>query len=128
MFWAILAVLGVLVLLNLSLLTRLRSQSGSESRLREDLARLAQRQSEDSRALREEVSNGILRFASQSAERSDALREVIDRRLEFLHTDNARRLEEMRATVDDKLQSTREARLCEAFRLVSERLEQVHRG
>jgi DNA recombination protein RmuC len=34
----------------------------------------------------------------------------------------------MRATVEEKLQSTLEARLGESFRLVSERLEQVHRG
>ena len=34
----------------------------------------------------------------------------------------------MRATVEEKLQSTLEARLSESFRLVSERLEQVHKG
>jgi DNA recombination protein RmuC len=34
----------------------------------------------------------------------------------------------MRATVDEKLQQTLETRLGESFRLVSERLDQVHRG
>jgi DNA recombination protein RmuC len=34
----------------------------------------------------------------------------------------------MRATVDDRLQATLEQRLGDSFRLVSERLEQVHRG
>jgi len=34
----------------------------------------------------------------------------------------------MRLTVDEKLQSTLETRLGESFRLVSERLEQVHKG
>jgi DNA recombination protein RmuC len=34
----------------------------------------------------------------------------------------------MRATVEEKLQSTLEARLGESFKLVSDRLEQVHRG
>src|SRR5439155_732363 len=38
------------------------------------------------------------------------------------------KLEEMRRTVDEKLQGTLEARLGESFKLVSERLEQVHRG
>src|SRR4029077_12139749 len=37
-------------------------------------------------------------------------------------------LEKMRATVDEKLQGTLEKRLGELFKLVSERLEQVHRG
>ena len=34
----------------------------------------------------------------------------------------------MRQTVDEKLQATLETRLGESFRLVSERLEQVHKG
>ena len=38
------------------------------------------------------------------------------------------RLEEMRATVDEKLHQTLEQRLGDSFRIVSERLEQVHQG
>jgi DNA recombination protein RmuC len=38
------------------------------------------------------------------------------------------RLDEIRQTVDEKLQATLEQRLGESFRLVSERLEQVHSG
>ena len=37
-------------------------------------------------------------------------------------------LEKMRVTVDEKLQSTLERRLGESFKVVSERLEQVHKG
>ena len=37
-------------------------------------------------------------------------------------------LEKMRVTVDEKLQSTLEKRLGESFKLVSERLEEVHKG
>ena len=37
-------------------------------------------------------------------------------------------LEKMRVTVDEKLQSTLERRLNESFKVVSERLEQVHKG
>lgn len=37
-------------------------------------------------------------------------------------------LEKMRITVDEKLQSTLERRLSESFKVVSERLEQVHKG
>jgi DNA recombination protein RmuC len=38
------------------------------------------------------------------------------------------RLEQVRRTVDEQLQGTLEKRLGESFRLVSERLEQVHKG
>ena len=41
---------------------------------------------------------------------------------------NERKLEEMRATVDEKLQATLETRLGESFKLISERLEAVHKG
>ncbi|UCG98624.1 MAG: DNA recombination protein RmuC, partial [Burkholderiales bacterium] len=49
-------------------------------------------------------------------------------RLQTLQQGNEAKLEQMRATVEEKLQSTLEARLGESFRIVSERLEQVHRG
>ena len=45
-----------------------------------------------------------------------------------LQQGNEAKLDQMRATVEEKLQSTLEARLGESFRIVSERLEQVHRG
>lgn len=135
----VLVLLAALIVLNLLLLTRVRSQEGSESRLREELARAQQRQSEESRALREEVAAGIQRFAGgvtlqlagsreESQKQLEAIRGVVDQRLHSLQTDNAAKLEQMRQTVDEKLQTTLETRLGESFRLVSERLEQVHKG
>ena len=41
---------------------------------------------------------------------------------------NEQKLEQMGITVDEKLQKTLEARLGESFKLVSERLEAVHKG
>lgn len=74
-------------------------------------------------------------FANQLAEltrsnetRFDALRQAVEGRLSAIQADNAAKLDEMRRTVDEKLQSTLEQRLGESFRLVGERLEQVHRG
>jgi DNA recombination protein RmuC len=58
----------------------------------------------------------------------DALRGVVEQKLMALHADNAQQLERMRATVDEKLHATLEQRLGASFRLVSERLDQVHRG
>jgi len=45
-----------------------------------------------------------------------------------IRTENSAKLEEMRMTVDEKLHATLEQRLGESFKLVSDRLEQVHRG
>jgi len=51
-----------------------------------------------------------------------------ENKLRELQADNAGKLEEMRRTVDEKLHATLEQRLGESFKLVSDRLEQVHRG
>lgn len=57
-----------------------------------------------------------------------ALRDTLDAGLTELRKANDARLEEMRATVEEKLHGTLETRLGESFKLVSERLEEVHRG
>lgn len=56
------------------------------------------------------------------------LRRTLEERLEVLRADNEKKLEQMRATVEEKLESTLEKRLGESFKLVSDRLETVHRG
>jgi DNA recombination protein RmuC len=56
------------------------------------------------------------------------VRLIIDEKLKQIQEDNARQLDRMRETVDEKLHSTLENRLGEAFKQVSERLEQVHQG
>jgi len=60
--------------------------------------------------------------------RLEKLRETVELRLKLLQEDNAAKLEQMRATVDEKLHATLEKRLGDSFRLVSERLELVHKG
>jgi DNA recombination protein RmuC len=61
-------------------------------------------------------------------ERLEAVRATVEQRLDLLRGESAHKLEQMRAVVDEKLQSTLDQRLGESFRLVSERLEQVHKG
>lgn len=58
----------------------------------------------------------------------DRMRETVEERLRLLQEDNSRKLEQMRATVDEKLHASLEKRLGESFKMVSERLEQVHKG
>jgi DNA recombination protein RmuC len=60
--------------------------------------------------------------------RLDQMRETLEKKMAELQTGNERKLDEMRATVDEKLQKTLEIRLGESFKLVSERLEAVHKG
>lgn len=56
------------------------------------------------------------------------VRTTLEQRLKDIEANNAAKLEEMRRTVDEKLHATLEQRLGASFKLVSERLEQVHRG
>lgn len=67
-------------------------------------------------------------LAELTDRRIGAVRDTLDTALKELRKDNDAKLEEMRTTVEEKLHGTLETRLGESFRLVSERLEEVHRG
>ncbi len=56
------------------------------------------------------------------------IRETIESKLQTLQEENGKKLEEMRKVVDEKLQESVEKRFNESFKLISERLEQVHKG
>jgi len=76
----------------------------------------------------ETVSTQTGKLTESNEARLESLRSVVDQRLKQLQEDNSRQIEKMRATVDEKLQGTLEKRLGESFKLVSDRLEQVHHG
>ncbi|MEK7249615.1 MAG: DNA recombination protein RmuC [Bacteroidota bacterium] len=73
-------------------------------------------------------SDEIKHLAQATEQRLDKMRETVEGRLKSLQDENSRKLEQMRATVDEKLHATLEQRLGESFKLVSERLELVHKG
>jgi len=88
---------------------------------------------------RAEVSGTLKRFGEGLDQRLAALvesnekrlgevRMTLETKLKELAGDNMQKLEQMRQTVDEKLHATLEMRLSESFRLVSDRLEQVHKG
>ena len=56
------------------------------------------------------------------------IRETVEKKLQTLQEENSKKLEEMRKVVDEKLQETVEKRFNESFKLINERLEQVHKG
>jgi DNA recombination protein RmuC len=73
-------------------------------------------------------TSALVQISDSIAQRLDALRGTVDARLKDLQAENAGKLDEMRKTVDEKLQSTLESRLGQSFKLVSQQLEQVHKG
>jgi len=76
----------------------------------------------------EAFARELNRFSLGLDERFERLKTTVESRLTAIQADNAGKLEEMRRTVDEKLHATLEQRLGESFKLVSDRLEQVHRG
>ncbi|WP_143902372.1 DNA recombination protein RmuC [Tepidimonas thermarum] len=79
-------------------------------------------------ALQASVAQQLRSMAEGTQHNAEQLRQALNERLAAIQADNTAKLEEMRRTVDEKLHATLEQRLGESFRLVSERLEQVHAG
>jgi DNA recombination protein RmuC len=73
-------------------------------------------------------SNQLTSLTRVNEEKLEAVRVTVEQKLQQLQEDNSRKLESIRQTVDEKLHATLEQRLGESFKLVGERLEQVHRG
>jgi DNA recombination protein RmuC len=79
-----------------------------------------------------ELNEGSVRNAKENRDELrtnlNLMREVLEKKITDMQQGNEKKLDEMRATVDEKLQKTLETRLGESFKLVSERLESVHKG
>lgn len=74
------------------------------------------------------MDNRMARLAETNEEKLEAMRKELESKLNNIMKENSEKLEAMRITVDEKLNDTLEKRLGDSFRLVSERLEQVHKG
>ena len=85
--------------------------------LRDEFSRNREEAGAAAKTQREELSKSL-----------EGVRSIVDLRLKQLQDDNAKQIDKMRATVDEKLQGTLEKRLGESFKLVSDRLDQVHQG
>ena len=139
--WIALLAIGLPVLILLALVWRRLPEGGSgdaQAVLTQQLESLGQRLqtiNTELIAIRAVTDNQTktqeVRFQSLTQQIQDSLetsRKTINERLGEIQQDNAKKLEDMRKTVDEKLQSTLEERLGASFKIVSERLEQVHRG
>lgn len=100
--------------------------------VRESLhAQAQQARDEQSAALRHFgalLTQQLAQLTEVNDRRFAEVRATLEQRLKDIEANNAAKLEEMRRTVDEKLHATLEQRLGESFKLVSDRLEQVHRG
>ncbi len=109
------------------LLTRRRNQ-GAATELAKRLETIDRSLRDEFSRNREEAGASAKNQREELTRSLEGVRSIVDVRLRQLQDDNAQQIDKMRATVDEKLQGTLEKRLGESFRLVSERLEQVHQG
>lgn len=114
----------VLLLVNLFRTKTVADPEAARRELREELRSAREEARLSARELREEVTKSI--DATQTS--LDRVRGTLDQRVRELQEGNERKLDEMRRTVDEKLHDTLEKRLGESFKLVSDRLDTVHKG
>ncbi|MCX5888338.1 MAG: DNA recombination protein RmuC [Deltaproteobacteria bacterium] len=156
--WLILSAAVVNLVLIVIVLVRASKGSKDTAREVRDELRMSREEARSAgRELREEVSGGLkstnevlaktlegmgklqhaqlegmtkqLGELTESNQRAlDRVRLTFDARVKELQQGNEKKLDEMRQTVDEKLHHTLEKRLGESFKLVSDRLEAVHKG
>jgi DNA recombination protein RmuC len=134
-----------------------KNQDRLERSLKDEIARNREEMTLNAKQLREEIINSMTRIANLQKEQLDIfskqlttltasnedklekmkksvedslhkMRETIEGKLKQIQDDSSEKLEKMRVTVDEKLHKTLEERLGQSFKIVSERLEQVHKG
>jgi DNA recombination protein RmuC len=134
-----------------------KNQEKIERTLKEEIAQNREEANNTSKQLREEVSNSLKLFTDSlvnqmktiadlqknqletfsnqltaltqtNEQKLDKMRGTIEERLRLLQEENTKKLDQMRETVDEKLHTTLEKRLGDSFKLISERLEMVHKG
>jgi DNA recombination protein RmuC len=158
LLWIILIITALAATLTVvSLLRSWRGYQGAGKEVRDELRASREEARVSGKELREEVAGslksstdaisttlGVIANAQQSqlegmtkqlkelAESNqaalDRIRATFDARVKELQEGNEKKLDEMRKTVDEKLHDTLEKRLGESFKLVSDRLEAVHKG
>jgi len=158
LLWLILLITALTAVLAIVLLVRAsRGFQGAEKEVRDELRTGREEARGAGKELREEVSTGLKAtndtlsktlegmgkvqqtqlegMTKQLKELTDSNQGALDRirttfnsRVKELQEGNEKKLDEMRKTVDEKLNDTLEKRLGESFKLVSDRLEAVHKG
>ena len=134
-----------------------RNQDRSEKIIKDEISRIRLESTQNTKQIREEIMNLFKGFGDsidkrmydlstlqsknfesfslkltelieKNEQKFEMIKQTIEKRLELLQKDNSEKLEKMRETVDEKLTDTLDKRLGEKFKLVSDRLELVHKG
>ncbi|MBI3571068.1 MAG: DNA recombination protein RmuC [Gammaproteobacteria bacterium] len=122
--WLLLAGLLAVIALQIVLLVR----STGRTDLANDRARLEQTLGTQIANIAGLQSGQLERLTKTNEDKLAEMRATLEAKLKELQIGNEAKLEQMRITVDEKLHKTLETRLGESFKLVSERLEAVHKG
>lgn len=75
-----------------------------------------------------DFSGQLTKTTDANETRMEKIRGTVEKKLENIQKDNSEKLEKMRETVDEKLHATLEKRFGESFKVVSNRLDEVHKG
>ncbi len=92
---------------------------------------LAEKQDAASKAVAERVGAiepRLKTLEETNEQKLENIRKTVSERLSYIQEDNNKKLDSIQKVVDEKLQKTLEDKMNESFKLVSERLEQVHKG
>jgi DNA recombination protein RmuC len=105
-----------------------RTQNEQIDSFRTQLAQTQQQMESSLRRNGEVLVDQLQKLAESNDRRQAEMRQTVEQRLAALQEGNEKKLDQMRATVDEKLHATLEQRLGESFKLVADRLDQVHKG
>ncbi len=116
-----------------------KGQERQDKLIRDEMARMKAYTETQLKSNREELSNGLSALSlslikqltdvsAHQASYVEKLKDGVEKKLTLIQNDNNTKLESMRQTVDEKLHATLEKRLGDSFQLVSNRLEEVHKG
>lgn len=130
-------VLLIMVVVGIFLL--LIKNSAWDGRAKEELERLHNSLQNEFSNIRVEMANSIKQAmdsqnlllqgeALESEKRMENVRVLVENRLMAIQSDTGQKLEQMREMVDKRLQVTLENRISDSFKIVNDRLEQVHKG
>lgn len=135
----VLVIFGILNCALIVVLLLKKNSTGLDTAMRDEFMRNRKEFNAANKDLRQELTSGLTQtkdsldkrleqLRDKNDEKLELIRKTVETRLVSLQKDNAEKLEKMRETVDEKLQSTLEKRLSQSFKVVSERLEMVHKG
>jgi DNA recombination protein RmuC len=103
-------------------------QERTDRSIRDEISKFREEMKTGAHQERAELTVSLKSFSDSVEQKMTVVGQLVDEKLKQIQEDNTRQLDRMRETVDEKLHSTLEKRLGEAFKQVSERLEQVHQG